>query len=355
MTIKDQSAEKSGMILWLFMGCFLIFGMVVVGGITRLTGSGLSITEWKVVTGAIPPLNEAQWVDAFNKYKQIPQYKLLNSDFTLSDFKFIFFWEFIHRLFGRMIGVVFMIGFVYFYSKKVITKELMPKLLFMFVLGGIQGFLGWYMVSSGLTENVRVSHIRLAIHLTFAFITFGYIFKVALSQLYPVKSTNGYAITKYQKFGIAILILLTLQIIYGAFVAGTKAGWTYNTWPQMEGEWMPESVSYMFNKEGGSSLINNLASVQFIHRTLAYVITLIVLYVGISAIRDKKLEKYHQHAAMLLLSFIFIQVILGIFTLLYKVPISLGVIHQAMAFFLFAASIYFIHRLKHEPMQKSIA
>ena len=315
----------------------------------------LKITEWKVVTGAIPPLNEAQWVDAFNKYKQIPQYKLLNSDFTLSDFKFIFFWEFIHRLFGRMIGVVFMIGFVYFYSKKVITKELMPKLLFMFVLGGIQGFLGWYMVSSGLTENVRVSHIRLAIHLTFAFITFGYIFKVALSQLYPVKSTNGYAITKYQKYGMAILILLTLQIIYGAFVAGTKAGWTYNTWPQMEGEWLPESMTYMFNKEGGLSLINNLASVQFIHRTLAYVITLIVLYVGISAMRDKKLEKYHQHAAMLLLSFIFIQVILGIFTLLYKVPISLGVIHQAMAFFLFAASIYFIHRLRHEPMNKSIA
>jgi len=355
MTIKDQSAEKSSMILWLFMGCFLIFGMVVVGGITRLTGSGLSITEWKVVTGAIPPLNEAQWVDAFNKYKQIPQYKLLNSDFTLSDFKFIFFWEFIHRLFGRMIGVVFMIGFVYFYFKKVITKELMPKLLFMFVLGGIQGFLGWYMVSSGLTENVRVSHIRLAIHLTFAFITFGYIFKVALSQLYPAKSTNGYALTKYQKYGIAILLLLTLQIIYGAFVAGTKAGWTYNTWPKMEGEWVPESMTYMLGKEGSSSLLNNLASVQFIHRTLAYLITLVVLLVGISALRDHKLEKYHKQSAMILLSFIIVQVVLGIFTLLYKVPISLGVIHQAMAFFLFAASIYFLHRLKHEPMEKNIA
>lgn len=355
MTLKDQSSEKSGMILWLFMGCFLIFGMVVVGGITRLTGSGLSITEWKVVTGAIPPLNEDQWIDAFDKYKLIPQYKLLNSDFTLSDFKFIFFWEFIHRLFGRMIGVVFLLGFIYYYSKKVITKELMPKLLLMFVLGGIQGFLGWYMVSSGLTENVRVSHIRLAIHLTFAFITFGYIFKVALSELYPVKNTNGYAVTKYQKYGVAILVLLTIQIIYGAFVAGTKSGWTYNTWPKMEGEWVPESVTYMLSKEGSISLVNNLASVQFIHRTLAYLITALVLYVGISAFRDNKLNKYHKDAALVLLSFIFIQVLLGIFTLLYKVPISLGVIHQAMAFFLFASSIYFLHRLKHEPMDSKIA
>lgn len=355
MTIKDQASEKSSMILWLFMGCFLIFGMVVVGGITRLTGSGLSITEWKVVTGAIPPLNEAQWIDAFTKYKQIPQYKLMNSDFTLSDFKYIFFWEFIHRLFGRMIGVVFAIGFIYFYRKKIISKELMPKLLFMFVLGGIQGFLGWYMVSSGLTENVRVSHIRLAIHLTFAFITFGYIFKVALSQLFPVKSSNGYAVTKYEKQGIAILFLLTIQIIYGAFVAGTKAGWSYNTWPKMEAEWIPESMTYMFGKEGFNSLINNIASVQFIHRTLAYLILFMVLSIGISAYRDNKLEKYQKDAALILFSFIFLQVLLGIFTLLYKVPISLGVIHQAMAFFLFAASIYFIHRLKHEPMDKKLS
>lgn len=355
MTQKDQSSEKSSMILWLFMGCFLILGMVVVGGITRLTGSGLSITEWKVLTGSIPPLNEDQWTDAFDHYKLIPQYKLLNSNFTLNDFKFIYFWEFIHRLIGRMIGVVFLIGFIHFYNKKVITKELMPKLLFMFVLGGIQGFLGWYMVSSGLTENVRVSHIRLAIHLTFAFITFGYIFKVALSELYPVKNVNSYAVTKYKKFGITILILLIIQIIYGAFVAGTKSGWTYNTWPKMEGEWVPESMTYMLGKEGSISLINNLASVQFIHRTLAYLITALVLFVGISVFRDSKLSKYHKDSALVLLSFIFIQVLLGIVTLLYKVPISLGVIHQAMAFFLFAASIYFLHRLKHEPMKNKIA
>ncbi len=343
----SSASLKSKLIVWLFMGCFLVFGMVVVGGITRLTGSGLSITEWKVVTGTIPPLNESQWLSEFQKYQQIPQYKELNSGFTLSDFKFIYFWEFIHRLIGRMIGIVFLVGFVYFWIKKIITKVLLPRLLFMFVLGGIQGFLGWYMVSSGLTKNVRVSHIRLAIHLTFAFITFGYIFWIAMTQLFTKKITVDKGLSSYRKSAKGILVLLTLQIIYGAFVAGTKAGWTYNTWPKMDNEWMPESISFAFAKDGLSSLINNLATVQFIHRCLAYLIAGIIVFLYWKTGKDDRLSLAQKQGANILLILVVIQVLLGIMTLLSSVPLWMGVTHQAVAFFLFASTIYFIHRLSY--------
>lgn len=333
---------KRQLIAWYFTGCFLVFGMVVVGGITRLTGSGLSITEWKVITGAIPPLTEHQWLEEFAKYQQIPQYREMNYDFTLADYKFIYFWEYIHRLFGRLIGVVFLGGFLYFYSKGVLKGKLLTRTAFMFVLGGIQGFLGWYMVSSGLTQNIRVSHIRLAIHLVFAFITFGYIFWVALTQLYPENKTRNK--NSLQTWGKGLLIAVTIQIIYGAFVAGTKAGLIYNTWPQMGDTWMPESVGYAYVQSGLSSFINNLASVQFIHRMLAYLVTtwIVIMFV---AVRKSITDMAIRNAATWLLGIILLQVILGISTLLLHVPVWLGVMHQAMAFFLFAGCIYFNYRL----------
>jgi len=339
---------KSQVLLWLFVGCFLVFGMVVVGGITRLTGSGLSITEWKVISGSIPPLNEAQWQEAFEKYKQIPQYQQQNSHFTISDFKFIYFWEFIHRLFGRMIGLVFMLGLIYFLWKKAITKKIFPKLLFMFFLGGVQGFLGWYMVSSGLTENVRVSHIRLAIHLGFAFITFGYIFWVALTQLYDRKATNADALTKFRSRAKLLLGLLFLQIIYGAFVAGSKAGLIYNTWPKMYDDWIPEAIAFSFAKEGLSSLMNNLASIQFIHRGLAYLLCISVALMCFKFFKFPSLQSAQRKTMLILIAGILAQVVLGIFTLLFSVPIVLGVLHQALAFMLFATVIFLIHRLKYE-------
>lgn len=353
--IEKRPANKSSLIIWLFVGCFMIFTMVVVGGITRLTGSGLSITEWKVVTGVIPPLSQAEWEMEFFKYQQIPQYQLINSHFTLDDFKFIYFWEYIHRLIGRTIGLVFLYGLITYYMRGVISKQLMPRLLFMFVLGGIQGFLGWYMVSSGLTENVRVSHIRLAIHLTFAFITFGYIFWVALTQLFPVKYANSNAYTRYKKYGWTLLGLVILQVIYGAFVAGTKAGMVYTTWPTMEGEWIPESMTYMLQKDGISSLINNLASVQFIHRSLAYLITIIVVALILKVWKDKQLEAGQKKSAYALGGLVVLQIILGIYTLLNSVPVALGVIHQATAFFVFATTIYFIYRLAYASMNEKIA
>lgn len=341
-----SSSLRASLITWYFLGCFLVFGMVVVGGITRLTGSGLSITEWKVVTGTIPPLNEVKWQEEFHKYQQIPQYKELNSDFTLTDFKFIYFWEYIHRLFGRLIGIVFLTGFIYFIYRGALKGRLLWQTAGMFLLGGIQGFLGWYMVSSGLTQNVYVSHLRLAIHLTFAFITFGYIFYIALTQLYPVREKVVFDREGRQKNLAALLLMVvTLQIIYGAFVAGLKAGHLYNTWPGMHGSWIPESVPFAYSKDGIGSIWNNPATVQFIHRNLAFLVTLLILYITVITFRNSFSTKAEKDAAKILLSVVLLQATLGIFTILYSVPLWLGVMHQAMAFFLFAAVIYYRRRL----------
>jgi cytochrome c oxidase assembly protein subunit 15 len=338
--------KDKAILLWLLSGCLLIFVMVVVGGITRLTGSGLSITEWKVVTGTIPPLSDAAWQIEFDKYKQIPQYQLLNSDFTLSDFKSIYFWEYIHRLIGRMISVVFLIPFLYFYFRKRISKELMPRLGVMFLLGALQGVIGWYMVSSGLTENTHVSHYRLALHLGTAFITFGYIFYVFL-----VESGSGIKEEKLNRWPLVLMILVFVQIILGAFVAGTHAGYVYNTWPRMEDEWVPESFTYALQKDGWSSLFNNLASVQFIHRCMAYVVTAAILFWWWKNRNEK--NDVRKRGVNMLLYVVCIQVILGIYTLLAHVPVWMGVTHQAMAFVLFATAIFQYHIYKTVPLQKS--
>jgi heme a synthase len=338
--------KDKGILIWLLTGCLLIFVMVVVGGITRLTGSGLSITEWKVVTGSIPPLSEAAWQAEFEKYKQIPQYQLLNSHFTLSDFKSIYFWEYIHRLIGRMIGVVFLIPFIYFFLKKRISKQLMPRLIVMFVLGALQGFIGWYMVSSGLTENTRVSHYRLALHLGTAFITFGYIFYVFL-----LESTTDRKETDQSRWPLVIMILVFVQIIFGAFVAGTHAGYVYNTWPQMEGEWVPESFTFALQKDGWISMLNNLVSVQFIHRCMAYLVTLVILFWWWRR-REEKVDA-RKRGINLLMYAVFIQVSLGIYTLLAHVPVWMGVTHQAMAFVLFATAIFHYHIYRTVPVVKS--
>jgi len=329
--------KDRGILIWLLSGCLLIFVMVVVGGITRLTGSGLSITEWKVVTGSVPPLSEAAWQEEFEMYKQIPQYQLLNAHFELSDFKKIYFWEYIHRLIGRMIGVVFLIPFIYFWMKKRISKELMPRLIIMFLLGGLQGFIGWYMVSSGLSENTRVSHYRLALHLGTAFFTFGYIFYVYLREAGNRKFEGKATVP------LIMTILVFVQIILGAFVAGTHAGYVYNTWPDMEGEYIPESFTFALQKDGWSSLFNNLASVQFIHRCMAYLVTAGIIYMWWKLKEDR--DDVKKRAVNIYIFIVVIQVMLGIYTLLAHVPVWMGVLHQAMAFVLFATAIvnYYIN------------
>lgn len=348
---------RKQIIIWLLTGCFLIAAMVIIGGITRLTGSGLSITQWKLIHGTIPPLNEQQWNEEFESYKQIPQYRLLNYDYTLADFKKIYFWEYLHRLIGRVIGIVFIVPFIFFYIKKQFDAKLLRKVLFLFCLGGLQGFLGWFMVKSGLSERTSVSHIRLAIHLLAAFITFGITFKVALDVIYPHKQEYDMHLTKLYKGGWWVMLLLVLQITYGAFVAGLKAGRVYNTWPKMGDEWIASSVPYSISTEGISALVNNISVVQFIHRYVAYIVVAAFLFLFYfsknlhKARMGKLLSSEKLKAVKMIPHAILTQFLLGIFTLLYAVPVWLGVLHQLMAFFLFALVVFLLQRYKTSDHQ----
>jgi heme a synthase len=347
-----MKAYNRSIVLWLFSGCFLIFTMVIIGGITRLTGSGLSITKWKLVRGTIPPLNEQQWNEEFENYKQIPQYREMNYDYTLSDFKKIYFWEYVHRLIGRIIGIVFLIPFLYFWYTRQLSKSLFNKLLFLFFLGGLQGFLGWYMVKSGLVNNIRVSHLRLAIHLITAFITFGFTFWVML-EIIPHKKTEPNTLTvTLRKASYLIVILVILQIIYGAFVAGLKAGHIYNTFPKMGDDWVAGSVASGIKAEGVNSLFNNISVVQFIHRSIAWMLILGIFFTWYyakskNATSANALLSPGQTAAInFLIIAVLFQFLLGVFTLIYNVPIALGVLHQVGAFLLFSVVIYLIHGVK---------
>ncbi|MGI8892455.1 MAG: COX15/CtaA family protein, partial [Bacteroidia bacterium] len=234
-----QLQQRKIIVTWLLTGCFLIFVMVLVGGVTRLTGSGLSITEWNVLMGAVPPLNEHEWQITFAKYQQTPQYLKENYHFTLAEFKSIFWWEYIHRLLGRFIGIVFLIPFIFFLVKKWLPKPLILKLTLIFFLGGLQGFIGWYMVQSGLIDNPSVSHFRLALHLVTAFLTFGFTLWVALDIIYPGVRINASAL----KVPLIFSALVLLQIIYGAFVAGLKAGFIYTTFPLMGDYLIPPGLN----------------------------------------------------------------------------------------------------------------
>ena len=234
--------ENISVIVWLLSGCLLIFTMVIVGGITRLTGSGLSMVDWKLFAGSIPPINNQQWVDTFELYKQFPEFQKQNYMFTLEEFKNIFFWEYIHRLLGRLIGLVFIIPFIYFLIKKRLSKKLTLQCTVLLFMGASQGAIGWWMVKSGLVNNPDVSHFRLATHLITAFLTFSYTFWVALSLIYPNKSHQNKIL---HKLSFILMIVVVIQIIYGAFVAGLGAGKVYNTWPKMNNDWIAESVYAM--------------------------------------------------------------------------------------------------------------
>lgn len=331
---------------WLYAGCLLIFAMVIIGGITRLTGSGLSITEWKVITGTFPPMNELQWQEEFMKYQQSPQFQKINSEFSIEEFKSIYWWEYIHRLLGRLLGIVFIVPFFYFLANKQISKQLLPKLIVIFLLGAWQGFLGWYMVKSGLLNEPYVSHYRLAIHLINAFITFGYIFWVSLDLKYGTASNSNKNLKPILRLSLITFVLLTIQIIYGGFVAGLHAGHVYNTWPMMGDEWVASSVSAAIERIGFISLFSDISTVQFVHRTLAIIVFCFILFMWVKRKNVTwNLNTSQKFSINLSMGFALMQVLLGIFTLLYNVPVWLGVVHQAGAFVIFAAAIFQIHRI----------
>jgi heme a synthase len=335
--------ENKSVILWLLSGCVLVFIMVIVGGITRLTNSGLSMTDWHLVTDTFPPLTEAKWKETFEQYKQFPEYQKINihNDFTLSDYQFIYFWEWFHRFIGRIIGLVFIVPFVYFLIRKKIDSATLKKCFVLLGMGAMQGFLGWFMVKSGLIDNPDVSHFRLSLHLTFAFLTFAYTLWVALDLMYPNKTE---IILPLRKMARITIVFLLIQIIYGGFVAGLNAGLIHNHWPLMsDGQWIHESV-YLEKSTWFLRLTEGKSGVQFVHRTMAYVVVgLILLLFFKSKKYEVSLEQKNGLNALVLI--VLLQFTLGVFTLLYSVPLWLGLTHQVMAFLLLATMTYTLHRL----------
>lgn len=315
--------DNRSVIIWLLSGCFLIFSMVVIGGITRLTDSGLSMSTWSLLGGA-PPLNLEEWIIAFDIYKQTPEGKI-NSYYSLSDFKYIFFWEYLHRMMGRLLGLVFIIPFVYFLIKKRLSKKIIIQCCVLLVMGASQGLIGWWMVKSGLVDRPDVSHYRLAVHLTTAFLTCSYTLWVALDLIIS-KSRKGNKLL-FNKLVILFVLIIT-QIVYGAFVAGLKAGRIYTTWPKMGDKWIPESV---FLDAGASS--------QFIHRILALIIVIITILIWKKAIKSN-LSKLQAKAITVLPIIVLIQFFLGVITLILGGAIVPALLHQVLAFFLLLTLVF---------------
>lgn len=335
--------DNNYVITWLLSGCILLFMMVVVGGITRLTNSGLSMTDWHLVTDTFPPMSQEKWSQAFEEYKKYPEYQKINihNNFTLSDYKFIYFWEWFHRFIGRIIGLVFIVPFVYFLFKKQLSTETIKKCLVLLAMGGFQGFLGWFMVRSGLIDNPDVSHYRLSLHLTFAFITFAYTLWVALDLLYPNKVG---AILPMRRLARIALVFLLLQIIYGGFVAGLNAGLIHNYWPLMsDGQFIHDSV-FLEKNTWIQRLTEGKSGVQFVHRTLAYIVVGLIVALYIKS-KKHSLSSQQKTSLNMLVIIVFLQFGLGVFTLLYNVPLWLGLSHQIMAFFLLTAMTFTLHRL----------
>lgn len=285
---KEGNKQRSRPVaIWLLAGVFMIAVQIILGGITRLTDSGLSITEWKPLLGTIPPTNNTQWNEAFNGYKQIEQYKHLRSYFTLEDFKAVFFWEWLHRVWGRLMAIVFAIPFIIFLIQKRFSKEMINPLLILFLLGGLQGLIGWLMVMSGLNdENLYVSHIRLAIHFIVALGLLVYAFWFALQLLVD---KDQYAVNASSKKLLGwILCLLTLQLIYGAFMAGLKAAPVVPTWPDVNGTYLPSLTTYRGEHHSlFFSLVNNPVAVHFVHRNLAYLLSILIFVWSLKTAKQK--------------------------------------------------------------------
>lgn len=331
MTVPTERQLKARPFIraWLWFAAVLVLAMVIVGGATRLTDSGLSITEWQPLLGAIPPLNEADWLAAFEKYKLIPEYALVNKGMALEEFKFIYWWEWAHRFLGRFIGVVMILPFAFFWLTRRIEPRLTPRLVALILLGGLQGALGWYMVKSGLVERVDVSQYRLAAHLTLATVILGAIVWTALGVGYerrePPRGKWGWGAV-----GLAALVLL--QVAAGGFVAGLDAGMGYNTWPLMDGQWVPAGLLIM--EPAWRNVFENAMTVQFDHRLIAYAVA---IYAALYAWRVRSSAAYAVLIAVLL------QIGLGIWTLLEQVPLDLGLAHQGGAMIVFASAIWAMH------------
>jgi len=351
MTNELSQRSSKPVAIWLLIGVGMIIVQILLGGITRLTGSGLSITEWNVVTGTLPPLNEQQWLGEFEKYKQTPQFYFLNTDFGLKDFKFIFFWEWFHRFWARLIGVVFAIPFIILLVQKRFKPQMVKPLMILFLLGALQGAVGWIMVASGLTgDAIYVKPTRLALHFIFAMGLLCYTFWFALQLLVPKEKLV--VNTSVRKLTTIIIAVLAVQLIYGALMAGHKAATAAATWPDINGAVIPSGM--MGNNEGLLNLIDNKITIHFIHRGLAYLLVILVMLLSLrlNKIKANSLLAKTKFWPMLL---VLLQVVLGIFSVLTRLQIipnqwgtfeCMAQLHQLVAMFLLLSLVWLLYIIR---------
>lgn len=335
----DDTSAKKLISLWLISACLLVLAMVVVGGVTRLTNSGLSMVDWKPLLGIIPPLNQEQWLEVYGRYKLFPEYKLLNTQMTLDEFKFIFYWEYAHRLLGRAIGVVFAVPFLFFLSRRILSRRFILLFLGAFILGGLQGLMGWYMVKSGLIDVPHVSHYRLAAHLLLAFIIFAYLVWLLLLLHPKALFTRPHSPTTVAPTGWIppLLILFVVQIIIGAFTAGKKAGYGFNTFPLMNNMLVPDGLLHL--TPVWLNVLENNITIQFAHRWLG-VFTCLYVIIAWLLVRKRTTQHSQNVGLNLLLVTTSIQFVLGIATLVLVIPITLAVLHQLVAALLVGVLVF---------------
>lgn len=338
-----NETDRRNIAAWLLTCCVLVFLMVVVGGVTRLTHSGLSIVEWQPIVGTIPPLDQTQWQETFRKYQATPEYLQVNSGMSLEEFKGIFWWEYFHRLLGRGIGVVFLLPFLYFLIRGKVLGTLAWKLGAIFVLGGLQGAMGWYMVKSGLVDDPRVSQYRLTAHLGIAFLILGAMLWTAFDVLYPAGGSPSPRQKQLARYAAALSALIFVMVLSGGFVAGIRAGLAYNTFPLMNGHFIPPEILML--DPWWKNLFNNMATVQFDHRIIAWLLIILVPLFW-AATRRIDLSARARLAVNVLPIALLLQVALGIATVLLAVPIPLAAAHQGGAVLLFAASLWASHSLR---------
>lgn len=339
--VSPAGRERRLITLWLLAVAALVVATLLVGGATRLTESGLSIVEWKPVTGTLPPLSQDAWQAEFEKYKTIPQYRELNRGMSLTEFKTIYWWEWAHRLLGRVIGAVFLLPFLYFLWRGWIPQELRTRLWIIFGLGAVQGAVGWWMVSSGLSERTSVSQYRLAFHLTLACVIYAAIVWT-LQRLWTLDSTL--AMSRQRLTAIVLVALILIQIYLGALVAGLDAGLTFNTWPQIDGAFIPAADRLWFETPWWRNLFENTLMVQFNHRMMAYGLAAVVIVHAVDVV--SRVDHHDAMAgALTLVALVGLQAAIGILTLLNQVPIGLALTHQAMAVLLLTIAVLHAGRL----------
>ena len=335
------AAGRRAVAAWLLACCALVFAMVVVGGATRLTHSGLSIVEWQPLVGALPPLNDAQWAETFGKYRLTPEFRLRNHDMDVEGFKTIFWWEYFHRLLGRLIGVAFLVPFLYFWLRGRLDRPLGWKLAGIFALGGLQGGMGWYMVKSGLVADPQVSQFRLTAHLGLALLIHAAMFWVAHQILRPAPSG---APAGLRRAGLAFAAVVFAMALTGGLVAGIRAGFAYNTWPLMNGHWVPPEI--LMIEPWWRNFGYNMATVQFVHRTLAIVVLAGAGFLAWRVFATRAAGAQARLAAGTLAAVTLLQVALGIATLLMVVPVGLGTAHQGGAVIVLTAALWLARALR---------